>query len=177
MSILVLDTETTGLPSNHLLPLDKQPRIIELFMARINYETSEVVQLYNSLINPQCKIEEDAFKAHGLREEDLKGAPLFRDIAEIVKSLIESHSEVIAHNVSFDKELIDFEFERLGRFINWPKLTCTVEQTVHIKGYRLNLQSLHELLLGEKFKEAHRAGPDTMALTRCCFALQRRGEL
>ena len=65
--------------------------------------------------------------------------------------------------------------ERLGRTVRWPeKLYCTVEQTIHLKGARLDLMSLHEELLGAKFDNAHKADADVGALTRCLVEMYKR---
>jgi hypothetical protein len=72
-------------------------------------------------------------------------------------------------------EMVDIEFERLGRKAPWPpRKVCTVEATVHLLGYRLSLQNLHKHLFGENFDEAHRAKVDVEALVRCCVELRKR---
>jgi len=52
-----------------------------------------------------------------------------------------------------------------------------VEQTQHLKGHRLSLGDLHDLLLGERFSGAHRARADVMALARCVSEMIRRDML
>jgi hypothetical protein len=58
--------------------------------------------------------------------------------------------------------------------VKWPRRICTVEQTQHIKGFRLNLSGLHEFLFGEKFSGAHRAKVDVAALVRCSSEMFKR---
>jgi DNA polymerase III epsilon subunit-like protein len=85
---------------------------------------------------------------------------------------------VAAHNFSFDRDVLDVEASRIKRRIRWPRRTiCTVEQTSHLKGIRLDLSSLHEMLTGEKFVDAHRADADTMALARCLIAMRKKDML
>lgn len=177
MKTIVIDTETTGLLSNRLLPLDKQPRIIEIYACSVDFDTGDVTEILNTLLNPQCKLDAVITKITGLRDVDLINAPLFNSISDVLSSLIESHDVMIAHNASFDKEMIELEYERLNQKLKWNRCLCTVEQTIYMKGFRLNLQALHELLFGEKFKEGHRAKIDVLALTRCCFELHKRGIL
>jgi DNA polymerase III alpha subunit (gram-positive type) len=172
---VILDTETTGLISNHILPLDKQPRIIEFYAHMVDLTKGETIIEINTLINPGHALEDVTTKITGLKDEDLKEAPSFKDCALGIQSFLEQAPWIIGHNMSFDKEIIDFEFERLKRRIKWPRLTCTVEATPHQKGFRLNLQTLHEWLFGEGFPEAHRAKTDVMALTKCCVELFKRG--
>jgi hypothetical protein len=54
---------------------------------------------------------------------------------------------------------------------------CTIEQSVHYTGYRMNLGDLHQHLLGEKFSGAHRAREDVEALLRVCVEMRLRGDL
>jgi hypothetical protein len=61
--------------------------------------------------------------------------------------------------------------------IKWPDKICTVEQTVHLKGYRVSLSVLHETLFGMPFTGAHRAKVDVSALLFICKELYRIGEL
>lgn len=175
MKGIVLDTETTGLPSNHLLPLDKQPRVIEIYMQEIDFNGQSDKMIFDRLVDPGIKIEEEITKITGIRDEDIKGAVTFPLISSQVKEIIENYELIIAHNASFDKEILDMEFERIGMKMNWRRVLCTVEATIHAKGFRMNLQGLHEWLFGEKFKEAHRARTDALALTRCCHELYKRG--
>jgi DNA polymerase-3 subunit alpha len=107
----------------------------------------------------------------------LTNVPTFTKVADRIIAMIEGAPLVISHNASFDQEVLDIEAARLGRQIHWPRLLCTVEQTVHLTGKRLTLTDLHNLLFEEKFADAHRAKADTQALIRCCRELVRRGEL
>jgi DNA polymerase III epsilon subunit-like protein len=93
-----------------------------------------------------------------------------------LKKFIEGHDEVVAHNLSYDKSMVDCEMKRAGLTVDWPELICTVEATEHIKGHRLNLTSLHELLMGEAFSGAHRAEADVRALANCFRALRETGK-
>src|SRR5262249_43032643 len=95
-----------------------------------------------------------------------------------IRDFIESAECVVAHNAAFDKDMLDLEFKRLNLTpIAWPPILCTVEQTIHVTGYRLSLSALYEHLFGETFKDAHRAETDVRALTRCVIELRKRGEL
>ena len=95
-------------------------------------------------------------------------AKSFADHVPEIRDMLENTDAVCAHNLSYDKELADVEFNRLGLKVNWPnRLICTVEQSYPLKGYRLSLANLHaELGLGG-FKDAHRAIADVRALVNC----------
>ncbi len=45
---------------------------------------------------------------------------------------------------------------------------------MHMKGHRLKMMQLYELLFGEQFADAHRARNDVQALRRLAVELYRR---
>ena len=175
MIALHFDTETTGLIKNKTLPLDKQPEIIEFYAALVDLSTSEVLEEFECLIKPQYGVPEIITKITGLTASDLKDCKSFIHYAPEIKSMIEKAEIVISHNASFDKGMVDIEFKRIGQTIKWQRVICTVEQTIHMKGYRLNMQALHNLLFGFNFAEAHRAKNDVNALISCTTELFKRG--
>jgi DNA polymerase-3 subunit alpha len=172
---LILDTETTGLIANASLPLDKQPEVIEFYGARVNLDNGgEILEDYHTLIKPKSPLTAEQMKHVPIDNEMLADAPTFAQVAENIRAIIEPAPFVIAHNLSFDMEIIDFEYLRLDEIVKWPRPVCTIEQTVHIKGFRLNLTALHEYLFGVPFSGAHRANVDVAALIRCCVELRKR---
>lgn len=178
MRAFVFDTETSGLIDTHRIPLAKQPSIIEFYGALIDPLSGDKFSEIDRLIKPPKAISDEIVKITGITNEMLEAAPAFGFVADDIKKAIEAADLVIAHNLSFDMEITDLEFERLGGKVVWPRMRiCTVEQTVHLKGHRLKLMDLHELLFKRKFEEAHRARNDVEALITCVVELYRRGEL
>jgi DNA polymerase-3 subunit epsilon len=172
MKTLLLDTETTDLVKNRLMPLDRQPRIIEFF--GLSFDGDQEVKAIHRLINPGKRLTEEIIRITGIKDSDLIDKKPFADFANELAATIEEHDECVAHNMSFDRAMIDIEFKRMARIVRWPKLICTVEATEFIKGHRLNLMSLHEYLFGEPFTGAHRAETDVRAMARCFFELRKR---
>jgi len=177
MIALLFDTETTGLIDSHLIPLKRQPHVIEFYGCVADLATGEVQQELDLLIKPPVPVSAEITRITGLDDASLKDAPAFFEAASSIFSMVESAPLVLAHNLSFDREMLDLEADRLSRKIAWPRLLCTVEATVHIKGFRLNLTGLHEHLFGEGFPAAHRAKNDVMAMLRCAVELHRLGEI
>lgn len=177
MEALIFDTETSGLVRNRTLKLDKQPEIIEFYGCVVNLKTGKIKKEYETLIKPKKPIEEIITKITTITNEQLEDAPPFAKVAKPIKTFLESGKVVIAHNMSFDKDMVDIEFERMEDKVKWPKMLCTVEQTIHIKGFRFSLSALHDHLFGEPFAGAHRAKVDVAALLRCCVKLHKDGVL
>jgi DNA polymerase-3 subunit epsilon len=178
MRHLIFDTETTGLISNSLQPIDKQPRIMEFFGLILEGDDLDEAEEYHAYIDPGIPIPVKAARITGIQDSDLFGKPKFENIAGKVVALIQSADVVIAHNISYDMSVIDFELARIDRAVKWPeKRICTVEATESLKGHRLNLQGLHSELFGENFDDAHSAINDVRATARCYKELIKRGEV
>lgn len=111
----IVDLETTG----------GSPffnRVIEVGLLRV--EKGEVVEKYQTLVNPEMPLPEFITKITGLTDEDLIDAPVFSEIAD---SLLEKFEDAIfvAHNAQFDYGFLQEEYRRLGYNFNLPQL-CTV---------------------------------------------------
>ena len=177
MKTLIFDTETTALVPNSLIDEKHQPHVTE-FYGRIIDENGEQLSELGFLCNPGVPIPAVAARITGLTDEILKDEPAFDTFEGRVRSLIAEADEVVAHNLSYDKFVIDTELSRIGKAADWPAVQiCTVEETEWHQGYRLNLGALHEHLFGEPFSGAHRAKGDVDALTLCFLELRERGDL
>lgn len=178
MKVLAFDTETTGLVSNHTMKLDKQPEVIEFYGCLVDLSSGEILDELEQLIRPSKDITEEITRITSIDDAMVADSPAFAQVQESIKTFIEEAPAVLAHNLSFDMEVLDLEMERLNRSISWPKMRiCTVEQTVHLKGFRLSLSGLHDHLFNETFPEAHRAKNDVIAMVRCAVELHKRGEI
>jgi len=177
MRHLVFDTETNALINNSSRPIEKQPQVLEVFCLVLNAAMEEVETLHQ-YFNPGKPISKEITKITGITDETVKDAPRFMNAFGRFKRIIESCDVVVAHILSYDIGVTDFEFARIGQTVKWPeRKVCTVEATEYMKGYRLNLSGLHMELFGETFDGAHRAENDVRALARCYVELVKRGEV
>jgi DNA polymerase III epsilon subunit-like protein len=186
MKALIFDTETTGLIENRSLRLDRQPEVIEFYGCLVDLSTGEVEEELDTLVRPKTAItekNEKNFKGKTIRSiKSITGIDNamvaefseFGGVADAIFDLIERSPAVIAHNLSFDVDMLEIEADRLGRTIKWPEKICTIEQTIFLKGFRLSLGDLYEMLFDERFPGAHRAKADTQALTKICVELYKR---
>lgn len=178
MMAILFDTETTGLVENRTIADDRQPEIIEFYGCLANLENGEVSRELDVLIRPRhLPLPDKIIKITGITTEMVSPASSFVAVASDIAEILEAAPLVIAHNASFDREVIDIEMARIGRTVAWPRLACTVEQTVHLTGFRLTLSTLHKELFDEDFVGAHRAAVDVKALLRCAVELHRRDML
>jgi DNA polymerase III epsilon subunit-like protein len=177
MLTAIFDLETTGLVENTAIVLDKQPRIIEFYGCVVDFD-GEMEDELSSLIDPGIELDKTVTKITGITNEMLKGKPTFAEFLPLVSDFFLGADAVVAHNLIFDRTVMNFELQRNGvnPALFWPeRQICTLESTEYLKGYRLSLQKLHEHLFVEGFSGAHRARMDVVATTRCFFELQRRG--
>ena len=177
MKPLIFDTETSGLRLPRLVPESKQPHIFEFYGCLVDESTWEIVEEFDELMKPPVPLVEKITKITTVTNEMIADKPPFKAYAEAIKALIEKADRVVAHNASFDVDMVNGEMSRLGMAVDWPEVVCTVEQTMHLKSHRLKLSDLHELLFGDSFKGAHRARVDVEALTRCYKQLRIDGEI
>lgn len=95
--IIVLDLETTGLKSF-------DDHIIEIAMLKFDENTFEIIESYNSFVDPEIPIPEIISNITGIFENDIKWAPKIKEIKEKIKDFI-WENPILGHNVQFD---IDF---------------------------------------------------------------------
>lgn len=181
MLVTLFDTETTGLIKNTRMKLAKQPRIIELFAVTLQQTgtgadaTFVEVDFIDHLINPGIPITSEITRITGITGMMLAGKLGFPALAGEIQSYLSRAHRIVAHNLDYDRTMVNIELERVGKSIVWPELICTVEATEHLKGFRLKLNDLHLYLFGEPFEGAHRAETDVRAMARCYMELVRRG--
>jgi DNA polymerase-3 subunit alpha len=177
MNILLLDTETTGLIKNSVQRLDKQPHVIEFYGCLIDDNGTKLEEV-EFLCNPGVGISEEVTKITGLKNSDVNELLTFQHFIGKVSAILKKADVAVAHNMGYDFAVLNFEAERARESLQWPPIRlCTIEATEHLKGYRLSLTALHELLFGEPFEGRHRAKEDVAALTRCYMELKKKGEL
>jgi DNA polymerase III subunit epsilon len=113
--MVVLDIETTG--GSHLYD-----RITEIALVRI--QNGEVVDTWQSLINPGKPIPITITYLTGITDEMVKDAPTFEEIAPTLYQYLEG-VPLAAHNVRFDYGFLKAEYQRINATL-MLKTLCTV---------------------------------------------------
>lgn len=111
----IIDVETTGggIAGN---------RITEICIALLR--EGEVVDKFTTLVNPERDIPQHITALTGIDNEMVAHAPRFFEVAETIDEFTKD-AVFVAHNVSFDYNVIRGEFRLLGQHFNRKKL-CTV---------------------------------------------------
>ncbi|WP_343182675.1 DNA polymerase III subunit epsilon [Buchnera aphidicola] len=121
-----LDIETTGL--NKTGPVYLGHKIIEIGAVEIiNREITK--NHFHFFLNPGRLIDHEAFKIHGIKNDDLLNKPKFSDIYLNFLSYI-GNSDIIVHNSKFDISFLNYEIKNLN--LNYKKISdyCHVIDTL-----------------------------------------------
>lgn len=164
MLAIVFDTETTGLLLPSTVPLEKQPKIIELGL--IVADDGKIIKEFDWLINPGCEISAEITKITGIKNEDLVGKSSFKELLPDIKEAFSGCEIGIAHNAPFDVGMLKNELKRAGcDDFPWPAdIVCTVAEYLPQFGKRPKLTALYEKVMGKPLAQTHRASDDAKAL-------------
>lgn len=115
-TFVLLDLETTG--ANPVAD-----RITEI--AAIRVEGGQVVERWETLVNPDCAIPPFIERIIGITDAMVADAPRFAELAPRVRAFLDG-AVFVAHNVRFDYGFIRNEFSRIGEDFEAPVM-CTVK--------------------------------------------------
>ncbi len=182
--ILFFDTETTGLPDDWNAPitdLENWPRIIQIAYLLCDYDEKEI-EKGDYLIKPNgFFIPKEATAVHGITiEKALDEGVEIEIVLEELKSVIANADYLVAHNISYDKNVLGAEFLRNGmqNFLEDKELICTMESATNFCAIRgpygfkwPTLSELHLTLFGTTFEGAHNASKDIDITAKCFWQL------
>ena len=94
----LVDCETTGGKASY-------HRMIELGIILI--DDGEIVEQWQSLINPRTSIPQMITRLTGIEDKDVEDAPYFEEIAFTVQQLL-ADRVLVAHNARFDLSFVKF---------------------------------------------------------------------
>lgn len=184
-TVIVFDTETTGLPKSwkaKMTDVDNWPRVIQLAWAVIS-PAGETIRETCVLIRPDgWEIPNQKFWIdNGFTTEGnkAKGIPLKNALLLFIKDL-NSCNGMVAHNMAFDYPVLGAEMIRLGmRAKRKLPQYCTMQSSIdHCNLPRKKfpkLEELHHILFDECMEGAHDAMNDVRACAKCYVELVRLG--
>jgi DNA polymerase III subunit epsilon len=167
LKFAVVDVETTGGRPSH------GDRITEIAIVRM--AGSEIVDLYETLVNPQVPIPPMISRLTRISDAMVRTKPVFADVAQEVASRLEGHI-FVAHNASFDWKFVSHEvFRATGRALDGETL-CTVKlaRKVLPELPRRNLDAVaHHYAVDLPAQVRHRAAGDALATAKILQNLLR----
>lgn len=155
--LVVFDLETTGLSAG-------EDRTVEIAYRKI-MPNGEVIAVAKR-INPGRPIPEDATAIHGIRDEDVAGAPSFAQLCYELWSIFEG-SDVGGFNVTgFDLPFLKAEFAMVGKNFDYSnKRIFDAKVLYHSVTKRdmvsaRNLSAAYKTYCGKEHNTAHTAAGD-----------------
>jgi len=153
MNYVIIDVETTG-------GSPKTTKITEIALYKFDGQT--ITDEFTTLVYPEQRIPEFIVKLTGISDRMVADAPRFYEIAKKVLDFC-TDCIFVAHNVSFDYNVVRREYNRLGYDFRLPQL-CTVRAARLIyPGFESYSLGRITQELGIKLNERHRAGGDALA--------------
>ena len=163
MSYVVVDTETTG---GRAWGAD---RITEI--AAVVVRNGEIVELFETLINPQRSIPYFVTQLTNITWDMVKDAPTFDRVAPDVMRVLEGNV-FVAHNAMFDWRFVTSELSRSTGQKLGGRWLCTVKLARKVIP-QLPRRSLDYVAryYGVEIRGRHRAGGDALATAKCLIRM------
>ncbi len=163
----VLDVETTGLSAAG------GDRILEIGIVQLK-EDGTITAVLDTLVNPEGPV--TATHVHGIDDQMVVDAPLFRDILPTIDNLL-ADTVISAHNAGFDLGFLKEEYRRAG--VKWPFIrpACTlIMARKHLADLSSKSLDSCRCYLGISDDGSHNALADAMAAARLLrYFIQNHG--
>ncbi len=149
---VICDIEATGLHE------DKD--LIEI--ALITFEEEKIVEIYETLINPEVPVSAFVRELTGISQRELDLAPKFHEVADRIRLRLEGNT-FVSHNVGFDLGLLQKKYAERGEELKC-RSQCTLKMSEELIPGMLNynLDALASFF-GIKIRDRHRAAGDALA--------------
>ncbi|HET7118956.1 MAG TPA: 3'-5' exonuclease [Hanamia sp.] len=152
--IVFIDLETTGIN----IAAD---RIVEIAMIKILPDKTK--QVKRKLINPQMPIPKSSSDIHGITDDMVKDAPVFKEVANELKQFIDN-ADLSGYNSNrFDIPLLMEEFLRAGIVIDMSNRRMVDVQTIFHTMEKRTLEAAYKFYCEKELTDAHSAEADAQA--------------
>jgi len=177
-TIMILDTETTGLPKERPFNPNNPKAYDGARMIELGYiiydENNTEIKRFNKLIYHKRLSIKNSF-IHGITQKMCykKGESSEKVLDEFYEDL-KNVDLLICHNISFDKNIILNEISRcnmsdLYNELFNKKTLCTLEKTKELYGKRTKLSTWYKNLFNDDIIQNHRALDDVIMTSKCYF--------
>jgi DNA polymerase-3 subunit epsilon len=152
--IAFFDLETTG-------TIVSRDRIVEIAILRINPDGEKKIK--TQLINPEIPIPEEARLIHGISDEDVKDAPVFKSVARELMQFLEGCDLSGFNIIKFDVPLLVEEFLRAEINFDVSKRKLIDSQKIFHLMEKRTLSAAYKFYCQKDLVKAHSAEADTVA--------------
>jgi DNA polymerase-3 subunit epsilon len=152
--IVFLDLETTGINVS-------TDRIVEISLLKISPNGKE--QWMTTRVNPEMHIPPKVTAIHGITDEDVAGAPTFREIAKTLAAFLEGCDLAGYNSIKFDIPVLAEEFLRTNADFNFRKRRYIDAQVIFHRKEQRTLAAAYQFYCNKDLENAHSAKADTSA--------------
>ena len=152
--IVFLDLETTGLSLS-------QDRIVEIAMLRVAPDGSS--QMKRRLVNPERPIPAEVSAIHGITDDMVKDAPIFKQLANEIGQYMENADLGGYNSNRFDWPLLAEEFLRAGLDFDLSGRRLLDVQKIYHQMEPRNLSAAYKFYCDKNLENAHSAETDVTA--------------
>jgi DNA polymerase III alpha subunit (gram-positive type) len=177
--MIVYDLETTGLPKAEGSDLDIQPKIIEFGGLKLDADLNEVARL-EFFCNPGHELDPQITKITGITDDMLKDEKPFIGNYKTLCDFFLGESQLVAHNLSFDRRILRFELERIDKITKFPwppDHICTMEISKSVWGKFRKLGEIYFEVTGKEHTGAHRSIADVEATVEILKWYRKEGHI
>lgn len=188
MKILIIDTETTGLPKKNVVPY-----IIQLSFILFDCDKLDIIYKFDEYIKiaENVNISEDSIKIHNINKNitDKLGIPIEYAL-HTLNYIINITDAIVGHNISFDYKMLINEYNRnkiINNLMN-KKTMCTMKNYTSLCkipksnpnyiGYKYpKLSELYEFLFSYPPDNLHNSYNDILICLRCYYYIEYNKDL
>ena len=153
-SLAIFDIEATGLSITN-------DRIVEIAIVKIAPNGSRTDFLKR--INPEIPIPKEVSEIHGIYDEDIKDAPVLKDILAELEEFIEDADFAGYNSNKFDLPMLAEELLRVGSSIDLSKKLHIDVQNIFHKMEQRTLIAAYSFYCNKNLENAHTALADAEA--------------
>lgn len=203
MRTLIFDTETTGLPKTKILDsgnLHLWPHIVQFSYIIIDTILNKIIKVNDFIVKipTDVTIPEETIKIHGITNEMTKNGISIEIIMDDFFGDLLNVDLIVAHNLSFDLNMIKCELLRLTKgnintdkynnyfndIINFKKMYCTMQESIDLCNIEAKykngnkyikfpkLSELYEKLFKTTPTKLHNSLNDVAVCARCFMKLK-----
>jgi DNA polymerase III subunit epsilon len=152
--IAIFDLEATGLNIS-------KDRIVEIAIVKIHVDGSE--ETFSSLVNPEMEIPQEVIDIHGITNDKVKDAPIFKDLAPKIIEFIQDADLAGYNSNKFDIPMLAEELLRVGNNYDLTKKKFVDVQNIFHKMEQRTLAAAYQFYCKKEIENAHSALDDTRA--------------
>jgi len=152
--IAFIDLETTGISV-------AKDRIVEICIVKVSPNGAEEVKTYR--VNPEMHIPKQSTAIHGIKDEDVKDEPTFKELGKTIAKYLEGCDLAGYNSNRFDFPLLAEEFLRADIDFDMKKRKFVDVQTIFHKMEQRTLTAAYRFYCNKELEGAHGAEADTVA--------------